>query len=207
MVESTAFVRTAWRTSNETKRKDYERAHVHGLPQAEVEAVLVAALYDCGWNTGLLMVALRVLQVVPAERVLHQLMAMLAEGVEGVPGGARMHPWLRGHVDGLIAKHPALADAAKRFRCPDWAKPPSQRTGNGEAWGDTVATAAWRAAKTAKAPPPRATAKKSQAEGTDETKTKVTKRPRPTAKKPSKVAPASTTRSPRGKPTRERSDA
>jgi hypothetical protein len=123
------FVKQAWALKDEAQRKDFVRAHVHSLPQGDVEAALLAELERAGWNIGLLMVALRVLQVVASEVLLHALMAMVSEGATFVPGGDRLRPWLDGHLKGLLAKQPALAEAATRYRRPDWAKRPSERAG------------------------------------------------------------------------------
>ncbi|MCA9614035.1 MAG: hypothetical protein KC586_14860, partial [Myxococcales bacterium] len=145
MQRAAEFVRDAYAMRDEAKRKTFVRAHVHGLPRSEVESALIAALEDRGWQVGLLMVALRTLQVVPSERLLHYLMAMVSEGASYVPGGARLRGWLDGHVKSLIGKQDVLAEAAKRYRRPEWAKPPSQRKPE-ESPVEPEAVVAWRAA-------------------------------------------------------------
>lgn len=156
-----AFIEQAWGLTDEAKRKSFVRAKVHGLDRAELEARMVAELDRAGWNNGLLMVALRILQVVPSEPILHQLMAMIRGGVSGVPNGAARRTQLKGYLAGLTAKHPALADAAKRF-----GKKPAPKS---------------------QAPAPKKTAAKNTAKKTAPTRAKTaakkTAKKKPTAKK------------------------
>jgi hypothetical protein len=191
-MDADEFVKLAWAHRDEAARKDFVRAHAPSLPLAELERAVTRTLEEAGWNIGILMVALRILQILPSEAILHFLMAMDSEGATFAPGGARLRAQLRGHLKALTAKHPALAEAAKRYRRPDWAKRPGEReAASTEAQAPKKATTKKATAK--KAIAKNATAKKatakSAAPGEPSAKeTAKAKRPANKAAAPTKTA-------------------
>lgn len=114
-MDAISFIKEAWAKTDEEERKQFIRANVGKISQAELEKELLARLQKAGWNVGLLMVAQRILQVIPSEPILHGLLQLIADGASYVPNGAAMRQRLQTNLDGLIAKNPALAEAQRRF--------------------------------------------------------------------------------------------
>lgn len=186
-MDADEFVKLAWAHRDEAARKDFVRAHAPSLPLAELERAVTRTLEEAGWNIGILMVALRILQIIPSEVILHFLMAMDSEGATFAPGGARLREQLRGHLKALTAKHPALAEAAKRYRRPDWAKRPSEReAASPEDEAPKKATTKKGAAK--KATTKKATAKRAAPGEHSAKETAKAKRPAKKAAAPKKTA-------------------
>jgi hypothetical protein len=110
------FVRDAWATTDQEARKLFVRANVTKVALPELEKVVVREIDRAGWNVGILMVAQRILQVVPSEPIMHRLLALEAEGAAAVPNGPTLHKQLRANLDHLASRSEALAQAEKRFR-------------------------------------------------------------------------------------------
>ena len=82
----------------------------------ELEKVVRREMDKAGWNVGILMVAQRILQIVPSQKITHGLLAMEAKGAAPTPNGPTLHKQLRANLEHLASRHPALADAEKSFR-------------------------------------------------------------------------------------------
>lgn len=110
------FVRDAWATTDQEARKLFVRANVAKVSLPELEKVVLREMEKAGWNVGILMVAQRILQIVPSQRIMHGLLAMEAKGAAPIPNGPTLHKQLRANLEHLASRHPALADAEKSFR-------------------------------------------------------------------------------------------
>lgn len=110
------FVRDAWATTDQEARKLFVRAHVAKVSLPELEKVVLREMDKAGWNVGILMVAQRILQIVPSQKIMHGLLAMEAKGAAPTPNGPTLHKQLRANLEHLASRHPALADAEKSFR-------------------------------------------------------------------------------------------
>lgn len=110
------FVRDAWATTDQEARKQFVRAHVGKVSLPELEKVVLREMDKAGWNVGILMVAQRILQIVPSQKIMHGLLAMEAKGAAPTPNGPTLHKQLRANLEHLASRHPALADAEKSFR-------------------------------------------------------------------------------------------
>ena len=97
-------------------RKLYVRAHVAKVSLPELEKVVLREMDKAGWNVGILMVAQRVLQIVPSQKIMRGLLEMEAKGAAPTPNGPTLHKQLRANLEHLASRHPALADAEKSFR-------------------------------------------------------------------------------------------
>ncbi|CAN5400645.1 hypothetical protein BH09MYX1_BH09MYX1_12930 [soil metagenome] len=140
------FVRDAWATTDQEARKLYVRAHVTKVALPDLETVVLRELDRAGWNVGMLMVAQRVLQVVPSEKIMHHLLGMVSSGAGPVPNGPTLHKQLRANLDHLASRNAALADAQKRFGKPK--KPAKAKAGRIETPTETAASAKPAAAAT-----------------------------------------------------------
>lgn len=114
-MDAITFVKEAWNLTDEEQRKTFVRTNVGKVSQKALEKEILKQLDQWGWNSGLLMVAQRVLQVLPSEPILHRLLSLIAEGASFVPNGTAMRARLKANLDGLIAKHPNLVEAQRRF--------------------------------------------------------------------------------------------
>ena len=114
-MDAEKFVRDAWATTDQLARKQFVRDHVAKVALPELERVVLREIDRAGWNVGILMVAQRVLQVVPSEPIMHRLLSLVDGGVGSVPNGPTLHAQLRANLEHLVSKSQALADAEARF--------------------------------------------------------------------------------------------
>lgn len=113
-MDAVTFVKTARAAPDEQSRKTFIRARLPDVDIDELEQELVAELERAGWHHPTLMVAIRLLQVVPLEPVLHQLMRLLREPA----AYPRLHATLTAQLTALRMRNPRLEAAALRFAPP-----------------------------------------------------------------------------------------
>lgn len=110
------FLKKAWQFSDEVKRKEFIRANALNIPQTSLEDEVIAELSKAGWNTGLLMVALRILQILPSAKILCTLLKMIDDGVSSVPNGVAMKKQLQANLKKVMEKQLALAEVQKQYK-------------------------------------------------------------------------------------------
>jgi hypothetical protein len=113
-MDAVTFVKTARAAPDEKSRKAFIRSRLAEVDIDELETELVAELERAGWHQGTLMVAVRVLQIVPLEPVLHQVLRLLREPAPY----PRLHATITAQLSALRMRNPKLEAAAQRFTAP-----------------------------------------------------------------------------------------
>ncbi|MBL8916130.1 MAG: hypothetical protein JNM17_35850 [Archangium sp.] len=113
-MDAATFVKTARAAPDEKSRKQFIRQRLPDVDIDELEAEMVETIERWGWHPGTLMTAVRLLQIVPIESILHAVMRLLREPATY----PRLHAQITAQLVALRMRDPRLEAAAQRFTAP-----------------------------------------------------------------------------------------